>query len=181
MGEIVARVTSDLPKKLTYKKGVTHSATGVDEVLRAGGGVCQDFAHLAIALLRRAGVPTRYVSGYLHRAGGGAELETHAWCEAHTGRGEWVAFDPTHSQVADEQHIAVAVGRSYTDVPPNRGVYRGNASEEIDVVVTIEEVSEVPLGLLAPRTAPIEAPTYMDGPRQHHEQLDYQQEQQQQQ
>jgi transglutaminase-like putative cysteine protease len=93
----------------------------------------------------------------------------------------WVAIDPTHSQVAGDGHIAVGIGRSYADVPPNRGVFRGDAVESIKVVVTIEPVSEVPDGLLAPRPAPLEVPSFVDGALEHKEEIDYQQEQQQQQ
>jgi transglutaminase-like putative cysteine protease len=97
------------------------------------------------------GVPSRYVSGYLFRPSS-EELETHAWVEAFVPSVGWVGLDPTHGQVASESHIAVAMGRSYADVPPNRGVYRGGAEERIDVSVRIARIeSELhPLPLARP-------------------------------
>lgn len=181
VGDALHRVATGLMHELAYQKGVTNTTTSVSRVLDARAGVCQDFAHVALALLRRVGIPARYVSGYLYRADGEPELETHAWVEAFVPSRGWVAIDPTHSRVAGEQHVAVGVGRSFRDVPPNRGVYRGDSSESISAVVNIAEVGEVPKGLLAPRPVPIDVQTYASGPAQHREQLDYQQEQQQQQ
>ncbi len=181
LGELLSRVATGLGGQLTYKRGVTSSSTAVSRVLDEGGGVCQDFAHVALALLRRMKVPARYISGYLHRADGDPELETHAWVEAFVPSRGWVALDPTHARAVGEQHVAVGVGRHYGDVPPNRGVYRGDSSEQITAVVTIEQVQEVPKGLLSPRVNSLEIPTFPVGPPQHREQLDYQQEQQQQQ
>lgn len=177
----VERITTGLCDEIAYRKGVTTSSTALREVLDAGAGVCQDLAHLAIALLRARGIPARYVSGYLLRRGGEAELETHAWCEAYLPAVGWLAVDPTHRKVADDDHVAVAVGRDFSDVPPNRGVYRGSAAESIRARVHIEEVDRVPEGLLTQWRTPIEVPTYGDAPRVHSEQLDYEQEQQQQQ
>ncbi len=181
VGAVLSRVAAGPRNRLRYEKGVTSSSSTLADVLDHGAGVCQDFAHLAIALLRTVGVPARYVSGYLHRESGTAELETHAWCEAHVPSAGWVAIDPTHAKVADEEHIAVGIGRSYADVPPNRGVFRGDATESIRVAVSIEPVASVPPGLLAPRPLPLEVPTFTDGASQHKEEIDYQQEQQQQQ
>jgi transglutaminase-like putative cysteine protease len=136
--EIVLLRTRDI---ITYSRGATNSSSTVSDVLKAGTGVCQDFAHLSLALLRRAGVPCRYVSGYVNRDAA-AELETHAWVEAFVPGVGWIAIDPTHGCHATEQYVTVAVGRSYADVPPNRGVYRGEASEKIDVSVTMEVLEE---------------------------------------
>ncbi|MBM4363852.1 MAG: transglutaminase family protein, partial [Deltaproteobacteria bacterium] len=85
----------------------------------------------------------RYVSGYLHRRGA-PEVETHAWCEAFFPSAGWVGLDPTHGALVGESHVAVAAGRSYADVPPNRGVYRGESEETIAATVTIEELAAVP-------------------------------------
>lgn len=136
--DIVLQRTRDI---ISYRRGVTDSNSTVGDVLRAGVGVCQDFAHLSLALLRRAGVPCRYVSGYLNKDGT-PELETHAWAEAFVPGVGWVAFDPTHGVLANDQYVTVAVGRSYADVPPNRGVYRGDAKETIEVSVSMELVEE---------------------------------------
>ena len=181
IGEVVYKVQSGLRDVVQYKKGITGAQTGIAEVLDRGAGVCQDLSHVAIGLFRTLGIPARYVSGYVHREGEAAELETHAWVEAHVPGVGFVALDPTHASELDEQHVAVAIGRSFADVPPNRGVYRGDASEEIRVSVHMQEVTEVPKGLLAPRAANVEVPSFDDGPAAHREELDYQQEQEQQQ
>jgi transglutaminase-like putative cysteine protease len=179
VGQVLERVLQ-LGKELTYKKGVTTSASAASEVLRKGGGVCQDFAHVAIALLRALGIPSRYVSGYLHRPGA-AELETHAWLEAYVPSLGWLGIDPTHAQATGEGHVAVGVGRTFADVPPNRGIFRGDATESIKVRVEMASVAQVPRNLLAPRPVPLSVPTYDQGPMPHREKLDYQLEQQQQQ
>lgn len=138
---LLGSVTTDLRDLIHYKKGVTTSATTVADVLDLGKGVCQDYAHVALALLRMMGIPARYVSGYLFRPSS-AELETHAWVEAFLPSCGWIGLDPTHGELASESHVAVAVGRSYADVPPNRGVYRGGAEERIQVRVRIERLGE---------------------------------------
>jgi transglutaminase-like putative cysteine protease len=150
--ELVLRRTRDV---ISYRKGVTTSASTVSDVLNAGAGVCQDFAHLSLALLRRAGVPCRYVSGYLFKEDE-AELETHAWAEAFVPGVGWIAFDPTHGVLASEEYITVAVGRSYADVPPNRGVYRGSAREHIHVKVSMQRIEE--RARLTPYSTSLERP-----------------------
>jgi transglutaminase-like putative cysteine protease len=180
VGPVLDRVTQGLLDHLQYEKGVTTSATTLSHALDAGAGVCQDFAHIAIGLLRHRGIPARYVSGYLHQTQGAAEIETHAWCEAYTQSHGWVPLDPTHRMVPEHEHVAVATGRDFADVPPNRGVYRGAADETIHVRVTIEPVASLPEGLLAPRATQADMPSLVDIQPPHHELLDYQQEQQQQ-
>ncbi|MGC4091501.1 MAG: transglutaminase family protein [Polyangiaceae bacterium] len=136
---VLLAVTDRLRELVSYTKGVTTSATSVSDVLDLGKGVCQDYAHVALAILRMLGVPSRYVSGYLFKPRS-AELETHAWVEAFVPSAGWVGLDPTHGELTSESHVAVAVGRSYADVPPNRGVYRGGAEERIDVSVRIQRM-----------------------------------------
>lgn len=136
--DIVLRRTGNI---LTYRKGVTTSDSTVHDVIAAGAGVCQDFAHLSLALLRLVGVPSRYVSGYLFRPDE-AELETHAWVEAFVPGVGWLGLDPTHGVAISENHVTVAVGRSYADVPPNRGVFRGAARERIHVSVSMQPIEE---------------------------------------
>jgi transglutaminase-like putative cysteine protease len=138
---VLAQVTARLRDLITYKKGVTSSSTTVSDVLDLGQGVCQDYAHVALSLLRMLGVPSRYVSGYLFRPNS-AELETHAWVESFLPSVGWLGIDPTHGELAGQSHAAVAVGRSYADVPPNRGVYRGGAEEKIRVSVSIQALSD---------------------------------------
>ncbi len=134
--DVVTRRTRDL---IVYRPGVTRSSSTVSEVLQIGAGVCQDFVHLSLALLRHAGLPCRYVSGYLHKPGV-PELQTHAWAEAFVPGVGWLAFDPTHAQLANEAYVTVAIGRSYADVPPNRGVFRGESKERIEVSVSMKPI-----------------------------------------
>lgn len=150
--QIVLQRTRDV---ISYRKGVTTSASTVGEVLKLGAGVCQDFAHLGLSLLRHVGVPCRYVSGYLHRENE-PELETHAWLEVFVPGVGWIGLDPTHGVMVSEDYVAVAVGRSYADVPPNRGVYRGAASEKIRVRVAMQQVEE--FARLTPYSTTMERP-----------------------
>ena len=181
--DAVLLVTEAARDALVYRKGVTTSWTTVSEALDQGAGVCQDFAHLGLALLRLVGVPCRYVSGYLHRSDL-AEVETHAWCEAFIPSFGWLAFDPTHGEMVGDCHVAVAAGRSYADVPPNRGVYRGEAEEKISAAVTIQPVDARPR-VRAVRGPPFHASrATRDAPRSQvpgtGDQLEQQQQQQQQ-
>jgi transglutaminase-like putative cysteine protease len=127
--------------RLKYEKRVTTARTPVEEALRLGRGVCQDFAHLLIGLSRAAGLPARYVSGYVHQPG---EIETHAWCQVWGGPAGWVDVDPTQGRFVGPDHVVTAVGRDYADVPPNRGVWKGQATESMSVTVQVEEVERVP-------------------------------------
>ena len=161
--EAVLLVMTRLRERLEYKKGVTSSATTVSDALDLGQGVCQDFSHLGLALLRMIGIPSRYVSGYLYRETP-RELETHAWCEAFVPSVGWIGFDPTHGELAGESHVAVAVGRSYADVPPNRGVYRGEAEERIAVSVTIDRHDDSMVSYPAMTPGAFDVPIFRDGP-----------------
>jgi transglutaminase-like putative cysteine protease len=144
----VARIVAWVHDQFDYQKARTHVHSSLDDILKAGGGVCQDFAHLTIGVLRLAGVPARYVSGYLAPAispTGNAfvgEQASHAWLEAWLPRAGWTGFDPTNRYRTDERHIRVAVGRDYADVPPLMGVYRSNATNQVMTVdLNIEHTS----------------------------------------
>ncbi|HEX7131091.1 MAG TPA: transglutaminase family protein [Iamia sp.] len=126
--------------RLTYEQGFTGVTTTAPEVLAAGRGVCQDFAHLSLALLRAMGIPAWYVSGYLHPAddpeiGVTAVGESHAWVAAWTGQ-VW-PLDPTSLAPVFDRHVRVAAGRDYHDVPPFRGVYAGGGAQELAVAVEV--------------------------------------------
>ncbi|HEV2580899.1 MAG TPA: transglutaminase family protein [Ktedonobacteraceae bacterium] len=113
----------------------------IDEALRMRKGVCQDFAHIMITLVRQLRIPCRYVSGYLiqhgqlERAERAANDAMHAWVEAYLPSLGWVGFDPTNDTLADERHVRVAVGRDYADVTPTRGIFRGKATTELAVTI----------------------------------------------
>jgi transglutaminase-like putative cysteine protease len=144
------RVCELIPDRFEYRPGATFVGSTVDDLLEVGGGVCQDFVHLALILLRRHGIAARYVSGYLFAApeDGGAdsvEVETHAWLEAllpgtDDGGPEWVGADPTNRRLAGPGHVKIGHGRFYGDVPPIKGVYRGAAEAEHEVKVTMTRV-----------------------------------------
>jgi transglutaminase-like putative cysteine protease len=141
------RVVQVIPDRFEYRAGVTYVGSKVEDLLEAGAGVCQDFAHLALVLLRRNGIAARYVSGYLFappeggEEGDSAEVETHAWLEALVPPGEaggeplWVGIDPTNRCLAGETYVKIGHGRHYRDVPPIKGVYRGTATAKLDASV----------------------------------------------
>jgi transglutaminase-like putative cysteine protease len=141
------RICELIPDRFEYRPGATFVGSTVDDLLEGGGGVCQDFVHLALILLRRHGIAARYVSGYLFAApeDGGAdsvEVDTHAWLEAllpgtHDAGPQWVGADPTNRRLAGQEHVKIGHGRFYGDVPPIKGVYRGAAEAEHEVKVTM--------------------------------------------
>jgi len=144
----VERIVKWVRDQFDYQKARTNVHSSLDDILNSGSGVCQDFAHLTIGLLRLAGVPARYVSGYLAPAvsGGGnaplGEQASHAWLEAWLPRAGWTGFDPTHRYRTDERHIRIAVGRDYADVPPLKGMYRSNATSQVMTVdLNVEHAS----------------------------------------
>jgi transglutaminase-like putative cysteine protease len=139
-----------------YAKDVTLASSPVDDLLEHGKGVCQDFTHLMLALLRSFGVPARYVSGYVHRPN--KESQSHAWCEAWLPGAGWVGIDPTNDRVVDEHFVKVAVGRDFTDVPPNKGIYRGRSQESIRVRVETRELDRLPSLSWQEQLPPLHAP-----------------------
>lgn len=144
-----------IPDRFEYRPGATYVGSTIADLLAAGGGVCQDFAHLALVLLRANGIAARYVSGYLFSTGDrsadaplpttteSVEVATHAWVEALVpggdGGGEprWVGVDPTNRRLSSEAHVKIGHGRHYTDVPPTKGVYFGAATSQLDARVTM--------------------------------------------
>jgi transglutaminase-like putative cysteine protease len=132
-------LTLAISREFTYDRAVTTVYSSVDEVLSLRAGVCQDFAHLFIAVARTMDLPARYVSGYIHAAGA-ATTASHAWGEAWVpGRG-WVGYDATHPVRAGEHHVRLAVGRDYSDAAPTRGIYVGSASGAMEVSVRTREL-----------------------------------------
>jgi transglutaminase-like putative cysteine protease len=133
---------------IEYVPKSTRVDSPAEDALRYRQGVCQDYAHIAIALVRQLGIPCRYVSGYLfHREGvktRSAEGATHAWVEAYLPEIGWTGFDPTNNTLAGETHVRTAVGRDYADVPPTRGVFKGNADSELTVAVRVAPSDKAP-------------------------------------
>lgn len=134
-------------ERFTYTKGSTHVHSSVADVLTTGAGVCQDFAHLLIAMARLRGLPGRYVSGYLvppRSADGQTTVEdviggqaSHAWAELYVPGAGWIGLDPTLGKPVGHQHIRIAYGRDYGDVAPVRGVYKGHAGQRLSVDVRV--------------------------------------------
>ena len=129
---------------MTYRPGATAVHTSAVEGWEVGEGVCQDFAHVGLVLLRAAGVPARYVSGYLHPqpdapVGQVVTGESHAWVEAWVG--DWVDYDPTAGDVPGERHVVVGYGRDYADVSPLRGIYSGGLVASLGVTVEVTRLA----------------------------------------
>ena len=130
-----------------YEKGATHVQSSICDALELGAGVCQDFAHMLLGVVRMRGLPGRYVSGYLvprRTAEPGASVEevvggqaSHAWMEVFLPEGGWFALDPTLGAPVLLQHVRVAYGRDYGDVAPVRGVYKGQAGQHLSVDVRV--------------------------------------------
>ena len=139
----IDRIARTLYETITYTPQSTSVDSHIDVVLEQRKGVCQDIAHVMIAICRQLGIPARYVSGYLyHRRDDNDRSHadaTHAWVEAWIPTIGWVGIDPTNNIWTGERHIRMAIGRDYADVPPTRGVYRGNASERLEVAVNVND------------------------------------------
>lgn len=143
----IDRIARTLYETITYTPQSTSVDSPIDVVLEQRKGVCQDIAHVMIAICRQLGIPARYVSGYLyHRRDDNDRSHadaTHAWVEAWIPTIGWVGIDPTNNIWTGERHIRMAIGRDYADVPPTRGVYRGNASERLEVAVNVNDADNV--------------------------------------
>lgn len=138
---VLRQVNQAVYRAFAYAPSSTRVDSPIDEAIAARKGVCQDFTHIMIALVRQLGIPCRYVSGYLfHRREDhdrSAEDATHAWLEAFLPEVGWVGLDPTNNLEAAERHIRVAVGRDYADVPPTRGIFKGDAEHTLSVGVRV--------------------------------------------
>jgi transglutaminase-like putative cysteine protease len=146
LGEAAADLCRRIHDDFDYVSGSTTVRSTVTDLLSGGEGVCQDFAHLAVAGLRSRGLPARYVSGYLETLPppGKAKLRgvdaSHAWFSVWTGDG-WLDLDPTNDRVVDEQFVVLAHGRDYGDVPPLKGViFTDSAKSVMAVSVDMERV-----------------------------------------
>ena len=145
---LVHQLNKQIYDYFSYTKSSTRVDSPIDEAIESHQGVCQDFAHTMIALLRHIGIPARYVSGYLYRGREDNDRSTpdqsHAWVEVLMPHLNWVGFDPTNDLIAYNRHIRTAVGRDYADVPPTHGVYRGKTESELYVAVKVDASSEMP-------------------------------------
>jgi transglutaminase-like putative cysteine protease len=141
--EAAAAIASWVGTQVAYVPGATGVQTSAQQAWDQGQGVCQDMAHLTVALLREVGLPARYVSGYLYphseaRPGDSVAGQSHAWVEYWTGG--WAACDPTNGAAVGERHVVVARGRDYADVPPFKGIYQGPPGSSMDVTVRLTRI-----------------------------------------
>lgn len=135
------RLNTEIAKRFEYVQLSTQVDSPIDEALESQQGVCQDFAHIMVGVCRLSGIPARYVSGYLFHRQDKEDRSvadaSHAWLEAYLPDLGWLGFDPTNNVLAEGRHIRACLGRDYKDVPPTRGVYRGESASELSVAVQV--------------------------------------------
>lgn len=159
--QVVLALNGRVGAALRYESGSTHIGISVEEVLAQGAGVCQDYAHVAVALCRAAGIPARYVSGYLFTSndatgrdveGELVRVQTHAWFEAAIPGFGWLPLDPTNRLQVGHRHVKIGHGRDYDDVPPLRGSYAGSAKPSVEASVEIRrmDITRQPATLVQP-------------------------------
>lgn len=177
--QLAKALSSFIFETFEYKAGVTTVETTLDEVWALKSGVCQDFAHLLLVMLRLSNIPARYVSGYIcpNKNGMRGEGATHAWVEAYIPDYGWLGLDPTNNILVDDKHVRLAVGRNFSDCSPVKGTYKGRSQHQLEVSVKVgyesrlqDEVSLPPIPVIQPFTT--EAPNSF---RLHMEQMQQQQ------
>jgi transglutaminase-like putative cysteine protease len=176
--EIAQQCNAYVFENFTYTKGITNIETTVDEILTLKKGVCQDFAHILLQLLRTAGIPSRYVSGYVcpNESGLRGEGATHAWVEIFTPKQGWLGLDPTNNIWTMDNHVRLSVGRNFSDCTPIKGTFKGLARQTLSVCVSIgyedgrqfEEINDVKLQEVSSRVQ--EQLDYMDHLQQQQQQ-----------
>ena len=139
VASVVEQCSEYIFKNFQYIKGITDVETTVDEILEKSAGVCQDFAHLMLQILRSCGVPARYISGYIcpNKNGMRGEGATHAWVEAWIPGYGWAGIDPTNNVWVTNKHVKLSVGRDFNDCSPVKGSFRGPARQTLSVFVSI--------------------------------------------
>lgn len=149
--ESLLRLGDTLYRNFDYAPGATNAGSTIDDILITKRGVCQDYAHVMIAIARSWGIPTRYVSGYMHVTGREGETvpesATHAWLECLLPDVGWFGFDPTNATITDERHVRIAVGRDYNDVSPTRGVLIDGEPSALDATVKIQKTFSKPMAV----------------------------------
>ena len=166
LGEVVGAYGRHIRSHFAYRKNVTRYDSTTDDFLQIEAGVCQDFTHLMLGLLRLRQIPCRYVSGYLHveQEDDGDVAQSHAWIEFYAPGAGWIPFDPTHNREIDERYVVVGHGRHYDDVPPNKGIYRGNADEALEAQVVTRPSMPKGISALYEEMEQIDVPVYPEIP-----------------
>lgn len=156
MREALQRFNEALHDEFTYRSGSTENATPLSTIWKTKTGVCQDFAHIGLSILRTAGMPARYVCGYIEtdppaegRALTGA-VATHAWIEVLVPGMRWFALDPTNRQWVNERYVAVSFGRDFSDATPLRGTFKGSGGQTMKVRVTMKRRTARPARIAEP-------------------------------
>jgi transglutaminase-like putative cysteine protease len=175
------RLSDFIYENFEYKKGVTTIETNIDELWKLKAGVCQDFAHLLLYMMRLRGVPCRYVSGYIcpgdsEWRGEGA---THAWAEAWLPDLGWVGIDPTNKCLAGERHVRLAVGRNFSDCTPAKGTYKGSLEHLLEVTVQFSSSTFLADQLLPKEVSPEQQMRFKQGALESYELFMQRQQQQQ--
>ncbi len=139
VAQVVQECSSYIFNNFKYIKGITDVETTVDEILNVKAGVCQDFAHLLLQILRTLKIPSRYVSGYIcpNKNGMRGEGATHAWVEAYIPQNGWAGIDPTNNIWVTNNHVKLAVGKHFTDCTPIKGTFKGLGKQHLSVFVSI--------------------------------------------
>lgn len=167
-------------KNFAYDKAVTDVETTIAEVWKLKAGVCQDFAHVLLLMLRLINIPARYVSGYVcpNKSGMRGEGATHAWVEAYIPFYGWLGLDPTNNCMVNDLHVRLATGRNFSDVSPVKGTYKGTSNHTLEVGVTISyedgSVSEEIPAVLVPQPNKINANPGSNSYRRHLEMMQQQ-------
>jgi transglutaminase-like putative cysteine protease len=174
------RLSEFIYENFEYKKGVTTIETSVDEIWKLKAGVCQDFAHLLLHLMRLCGVPCRYVSGYIcpGKSEWRGEGATHAWVEACLPDLGWVGIDPTNKCLAGERHVRLAVGRSFTDCTPAKGTYKGSLEHLLEVAVQFSATTFSNEELMTKEVSPHQQARFKRGVLESYESYNQRQQQQ---
>jgi transglutaminase-like putative cysteine protease len=148
LGMALESLNTAIYREFAYRPGTTDNSTPLPIVWKSKRGVCQDFAHIMLSVLRTAGIPSRYVCGYIEteppRSASGRRLvgavATHAWVEVLVPGLEWVALDPTNNRWCAEQHVAVSFGRDNRDAAPVRGTFKGGGEQTMKIRVNMRKV-----------------------------------------
>lgn len=141
--ENAKKISTYVYNNFKYKQGVTSVESGLEDIWFFKAGVCQDFAHILLVMLRLIKIPARYVSGYIcpqnHELRG--EGATHAWVEVYIPQSGWIGLDPTNNCITSDRHVKLAIGRSFSDCTPVKGIYKGFSDHRLEVTVIVESSS----------------------------------------